>query len=377
MLCDYAGPGDHLRYQKKEVSRPVVVWNCTKRCNLRCVHCYASANDQKQSGEIDTQGGEAIINDLADFGVPVLLFSGGEPLMRPDIFHLADYAKQKGLRVALSTNGTLVTKDVAERLKGIGFSEVGISLDGIGAKNDKFRGKIGAYDSALEGIRNSIASGLRVSLRLTITRMNYEEILAILDLVEKEGINRVCIYHLAYSGRGSNLVKEDISHAQTREVVDLICDRTVDMHNRGLKKEILTVSSHVDGVYLYLKEKKKDPVKAQGILELLKINGGNNSGIKIGCIDNLGNVHPDQFWWHYSLGNVTQRKFSDIWTDTSEPLLRGLRDRKPLLKGRCHDCQYLDICNGNLRVRAEAVYDDVWAEDPSCYLTNAEIGVRA
>ena len=157
--------------------------------------------------------------------------------------------------------------------------------------------------------------------------------------------------------------------------MDLICDRTVDMHRRGLKKEILTVSSHVDGVYLYLKEKQKDPVKAQGILDLLKINGGNNSGIKIGCIDNLGNVHPDQFWWHYSLGNVTQRKFSDIWTDTSEPLLKGLRDRKPLLKGRCHDCKHLDICNGNLRVRAEAVYDRRLAEDPSCYLTNAEIGV--
>ena len=159
----------------------MVVWNCTRRCNLRCVHCYASANDLQQTGEIDTQGGEAIINDLADFGVPVILFSGGEPLMRPDIYHLADYAKGKGLRVALSTNGTLVTKEVAERLKGIGFSEVGISLDGIGAKNDRFRGKVGAYDSALEGIRNSIASGLRVSLRLTITRMNYKEIPAILE----------------------------------------------------------------------------------------------------------------------------------------------------------------------------------------------------
>jgi radical SAM protein with 4Fe4S-binding SPASM domain len=377
LLCDYAGPGDHLRYQKKESPRPVVVWNCTKRCNLRCVHCYASANDKEQSGEIDTAGGEALINDLAEFGAPVILFSGGEPLMRPDIYHLADYAKGKGLRVALSTNGTLVTKEVAERLKGIGFSEVGISLDGIGDKNDKFRGKVGAYDSALEGIRNSLASGLRVSLRLTITRMNYKEIPAILDVVEQEGINRVCIYHLAYSGRGSNLMKEDISHAQTREVVDLICDRTVDMHKKGLKKEILTVSSHVDGVYLYLKEKKKDPAKAQGILDLLKINGGNNSGIKIGCVDNLGNVHPDQFWWHYSLGNIKQRKFSEIWSDTSEPLLRGLRDRKSLLKGRCHDCEHLDICNGNLRVRAEAVYDDVWAEDPSCYLTNEEIGVKA
>ncbi len=377
LLCDYSGPGDHLRYEKKEAPRPVVVWNCTKRCNLRCIHCYANANDQKPAGEIDTEGGEALIRDLAEFGVPVILFSGGEPLLREDIFHLAEYARQKGIRVALSTNGTLVSKEIAERLKGIGFAEVGISLDGIGAKNDKFRGKTGAYQAALEGIRNSIASGLRVSLRLTITRLNYQEIPAIFDLVEKEGINRVCIYHLAYSGRGNKLVKEDIDHAQTRSVVDLICDRTVDLHQRGMKKEILTVSSHVDGVYLYLKQKKQNPGQAKAILELLKINGGNNSGIKIGAIDNLGNVHPDQFWWHYSLGNITRRKFGDIWMDTSEPLLRGLRNRRDLLKGRCHNCRYLDICNGNLRVRAEAVYDDVWAEDPSCYLTDEEIGVSS
>ncbi len=377
LLCDYSGPGDHLRYEKKEAPRPVVVWNCTKKCNLRCIHCYANANDQKPAGEIDTEGGKAVINDLAEFGVPVILFSGGEPLLRTDLFELAEYARGKGLRVALSTNGTLVSREVAERLKGIGFAEVGISLDGIGAQNDKFRGQPGAYQAALEGIRNSIAAGLRVSVRLTITRLNYQEIPAIFDLVEKEGINRVCIYHLAYSGRGSHMVKEDINHEQTRAVVDLICDRTVDFHRRGLKKEILTVSSHVDGVYLYLKKKKENPAQADAILKLLKINGGNNSGIKIGAIDNLGNVHPDQFWWHHSLGNVTQRKFGDIWMDLSDPLLHGLRDRRGLLKGRCHDCQYLDICNGNLRVRAEAVYSDVWAEDPSCYLTNEEIGVPA
>jgi len=373
LLCDEVGPGDHLRYEKKEAPKPVVVWNCTRQCNLNCIHCYARANNQRSPDEMDTAAGEAFIRDLADFGIPVLLFSGGEPLLRKDFFPLADLAKGLGLRVALSTNGTLITEKMADNIKNTGFAEVGISLDGIGVNNDYFRGYDGAFKSALEGIRNCATLGLRVSLRLTITRANYQDIPAIFQLVEDEGVNRVCFYHLAYSGRGSSLKAEDISHDQTREVVDLIHDRTLDFHNRGFKKEILTVSNHADGVYLYLKLKEKDPERAEKVLSLLRINGGNNSGIKIGSVDDCGNVHPDQFWWHYSLGNVRGRKFADIWHNTNELLLEGLKNRRNLLKGRCGRCQYVDICNGNLRVRAEAVYDDVWAQDPACYLTEQEI----
>ncbi|MCX6002897.1 MAG: radical SAM protein [Chloroflexi bacterium] len=381
LLCDTTSPGDSLRYREKplnqtqELSRPVVVWNCTRQCNLSCVHCYASAGTHKSPGEMDTAAGKTFIHDLAEFGVPVVLFSGGEPLLRKDFFELADYARRQGLRIALSTNGTLITKGVAEHIKDIGFAEVGISLDGIGPNNDYLRGQKGAYQAALNGIRNCVTLGLRVSLRLTITRFNYLEIPAILRLTEDEGIDRVCFYHLAYSGRGSSLQKEDIDHSQTRSVVDLICERTLDMYQRGLHKEILTVGNHADGVYLYLRAQKQDPQRASKILGLLKMNGGNNSGIRIGSVDDQGNVHPDQFWWHYRLGNVQERKFGDIWADTSEPLLQGLRNRKKLLRGRCAGCQYLDVCNGNLRVRAEAVFGDVWADDPACYLSDEEIGL--
>ena len=375
LLCDAVGPGDHLRYEVKAVPRPVVVWNCTKQCNLSCVHCYASAIRSKSAGEMDTAAGEAFIRDLAAFNVPVILFSGGEPLMRSDLFDLAMLAREQGIRVALSTNGTLISKETSRRIKDIGFAEVGISLDGIGDNNDKFRGHKGAFDDALTGIRNCVAEGLRVSLRLTITRRNYQEIPAIFNLVEEEGINRVCLYHLAYSGRGGSLKDEDISHSQTRDVIDMICERTLDFYRRGLHKEILTVGNHADGVYLYLKQREKDKARAGNILDLLRLNGGNNSGVKIGAVDDKGNVHPDQFWWHYSLGNVRERKFADIWTDTSEPLLGGLKDRKNMLKGRCARCQYVDLCNGNLRVRAEAVFGDVWMEDPACYLTDEEIGI--
>ncbi len=375
LLCDAAGPGDHLRYEKKAVPRPVVVWNCTRQCNLHCIHCYATATNHREPGEMDTKAGKAFIRDLAEFGVPVILFSGGEPLLREDLFELADYAREKGIRVALSTNGTLITPEMAGKIGKVGFAEVGISLDGIGPNNDRFRGKNGAYQAALTGIRNCVALGLRVSLRLTMTGFNYEEIPAILRLTETEKIDRICFYHLAYSGRGGSLREQDITHAQTRATVDTICEHTLDMYRRGLRKEILTVSNHADGVYLYLRVLRENPERANQVLDLLRVNGGNNSGIRISAVDGQGNVHPDQFWWHYSLGNVRQRKFGDIWLDTAEPLLVGLRDRRKRLKGRCARCHYLDMCNGNLRVRAEAAYGDVWAEDPACYLSDSEIGL--
>ncbi len=381
LLCDNIGPGDHLRYGSQEkgspsrdVPRPIVVWNCTRRCNLRCIHCYANAESQKIPGEMDTEEGKAFIHDLADFGVPVILFSGGEPLVREDIFELASFAREQGIRLVLSTNGTLITEQVAEKIKSVGFAEVGISLDGIGASNDRFRGKRGAYEAALQGIRNCIALGQRVSLRLTITRSNRREIPAIFDLAERENIDRICFYHLVYVGRADGIRTEELGHSETRAVVDLICERTVDLYKRGLKKEVLTVDNHADGVYLYLKLREEDPQRADKVLTLLRISGGNNSGIRIGAVDDLGDVHPDQFWWHYSLGNVRRRKFGDIWMDESEPLLKGLRDRKGRLKGRCARCRYLALCNGNLRVRAEAVFGDVWAEDPACYLTDEELG---
>lgn len=382
LLCNAIGPGDHLRYgssetgdSPKKLPRPIVVWNCTRRCNLNCIHCYASADIHGLAGQMNTGEGKAFIRDIADFGVPVLLFSGGEPLLRDDIFDLAAFAVEQGIRPVLSTNGTLITESIASRIKAIGFGEVGISLDGVGEKNDLFRGQDGAYEAALQGIRRCIDAGQKVSLRFTITRSNYEEIPNIFNLAEREGIPRVCFYHLAYTGRAEDMKKEDLDHAGTRTVVDTICEHTLDLYRRGYEKEILTVGNHADGVYLYLKLKEQDPQHADRVLDLLSINGGNNTGIRIGAVDDLGNVHPDQFWWHYSFGNVQDRKFGEIWLDTSDSMMHGLKNRKPLLKGRCSHCRYLKLCNGNHRVRAQAVYNDVWAEDPACYLTDEEIGL--
>ncbi|MCM8800862.1 MAG: radical SAM protein [Candidatus Omnitrophica bacterium] len=372
LLYGISSFGDRLRYKKKKNLRPVVVWNITRRCNLNCVHCYSDSFNKKYPGELKTKEAENLIKDLADFGVPVILFSGGEPILRKDIFKLASLAKKFGIYTVLSTNGTLIDKEMAKDIKE-NFDYVGISLDGIGENNDRFRGKKGAYNLALLGIRNLKRLGQKIGLRFTITKRNYLELPKIFDLVEREDINRVCFYHLVYSGRGSNMFKDDLTHIQMRECIDNIFDWVNSLYRRKIKKEVLTVDNHADGVYLYLKLKRKDPKKAERVLKLLRYNGGNNSGIGIACIDNLGFVYADQFLKNYSFGNVLKRRFEDIWLDKGNPFLKRLRERKIYLKGRCKICKFLDICNGNFRARALAVYKDIWEEDPACYLCTREI----
>lgn len=387
LYCGAVEAADPLRYGRESAKlpshllqfsadkKPVVVWNCGRRCNLRCVHCYAHSRDVEYAGELTTEEGKALIDDLAQFGAPVILFSGGEPLMRPDLPELAQYAKDQGMRAVISTNGTLIDRDTAKILKKIGLSYVGVSLDGMRETNDRFRGVRGAFDAALEGIRNCRREGIKVGLRFTINKRNVSDVDAIFDLLAEEDIPRVCFYHLVYSGRGSKLMDEDLSHEETRRAVDLIMDRTRQLFDQGMPKEVLTVDNHADGPYVYLRLLKEDPVRAVEVLQLLGYNEGNSSGNGIGCVSWDGEVYADQFWRHYSFGNVRERPFSGIWTDVTEPLMARLKDKKPWVKGRCAKCRWLSICGGNFRVRAEAATGDLWAPDPACYLSDEEIGL--
>jgi 12,18-didecarboxysiroheme deacetylase len=385
LYCGTVEPSDALRYgrqssrlpshllQFSEDKRPVVVWNITRACNLRCVHCYAHATEGSSGDELSTAEGCRMIDDMAAYGVPVLLFSGGEPMVRKDLPELAAYAVQKGMRAVISTNGTLIDRKKAQNLKRIGLSYVGISLDGLEPVNDLFRGVKGAFAKALDGIRNCQDAGIKVGLRFTMNKRNVDEIGGIFDLLEEMEIPRVCFYHLVYAGRGSALLADDLSHAQTRAAVDLIIDRTRQLHAQGKPKEVLTVDNHADGPYLYLRLKQENPQRADEVLELLKMNEGNSSGRGIGCVSWDGQVHADQFWRHHSFGNVRQRPFSQIWTEPEDPLLLQLKDKKKYVQGRCASCRWLEVCGGNFRVRAEAVSGNVWGPDPACYLTDEEI----
>lgn len=382
LYCGEEQPADGLRYghghgapKSAAERRPIVVWNVTRTCNLRCVHCYSDSYAQKYPGELTHDEAKRVIDDLVAFKVPAVLFSGGEPLARPDLLELMEYAATSGLRVTLSTNGTLIDESTAQWLREIGLTYVGVSFDGIGETNDLFRGKKGAFDAALHGMRNCRAVGQKVGLRLTLTRRNCMDLHDIFNFIEAEGIQRACFYHLVYSGRGN--AKDELSAAEIRQAMDIILERTMAFHKRGLKKEILTVDNHADNVYIHLKLRERDPERAAEVYQWMKWNGGgaNSSGIGIANIDTQGNVHPDQFWQSATLGNVKQRPFSEIWSDNSIPLLAGLRNRLPLLKGRCGQCHFKEICGGSFRVRAAQVYGDPWASDPACYLTDKEIGL--
>ncbi len=394
LYCETENEGDAIRYghQSKKMAamphahtvpktsqerKPVTAWNITRTCNLKCIHCYTDSEAKDYPGELTTKEGKKLIEELAEFGIPALLFSGGEPLIRPDLFELVAHAKKQNLRCTLSTNGVLINKEVAKKIKESGFVYVGISLDGIGEINDKFRGKEGAFKKAMEGFQNCVELGQRVGLRLTLTRHNYENLNEIFDFIEKENIQRACFYHLVYAGRGTDMANEDLTHEESRDAMDIIIERTADFHKRGLHKDILTVDNHVDGIYLYLKLLKDKPERAAEVLKMLEWNGGGrySSGVSFGDIDFFGNVHADQFWQDYSFGNVKERKFGDIWLDESDPIMKGLKNRLDHLKGRCSVCKWLNACGGSMRVRANVIFDDPSAPDPACYLTDEEIGL--
>ena len=380
LYCGTEQPADYLRYghgdgapKSASERKPIVVWNVTRTCNLRCVHCYSDSFAQRYPGELTTDQAKGVIDDLVAFGVSALLFSGGEPLVRPDLLELMAYATSKGLRVTLSTNGTLIDEDMAAKLKAIRLMYVGISLDGIGETNDLFRGKKGAFDAAVRGIHACQVAGQKVGLRLTLTRRNCMDLHDIFNFIEAEAIQRACFYHLVYSGRGNRT--DELTNAEIRRAMETILERALVFHQKGVRREILTVDNHVDNAYIYLKLGERQPGRAAQVYEWMKWNGGgaNSSGIGIANIDTQGNVHPDQFWQSATLGNVKERPFSAIWSDNSIPLLAGLRNRLPLLKGRCATCRFKEICGGSFRVRAFQVHGDPWASDPACYLSEEEI----
>jgi 12,18-didecarboxysiroheme deacetylase len=385
LYCGTVEPSDALRYGRRARDlpshllqfsadkKPVTVWNCTKACNLKCIHCYAHADGGCAPDELSFEEGKALIDDLVAFGSPVVLFSGGEPLCRKDMPDLAEYAVSKGMRAVISTNGTLITDNVAQRLKAIGLSYVGVSLDGLREVNDKFRGVDGAFDKALKGIRACKRAGIKVGLRYTITKHNVQDLPGIFDLLEAEDIPRVCFYHLVYTGRGEEIAAADLSHEEARRTVDFIIDRTADLHARGLPEEVLTVDNHCDGPYLYLRLLKEGRTEdAARVMELLKMNGGNSTGHGIGCVSWDGTVYPDQFLRHHPQGNVRERPFSEIWTDPANKFLMQLKNKPAHVTGKCRTCRFLDVCGGNFRARGQST-GELWGVDPACYLSADEI----
>ncbi len=354
-------------------SGPVVIWNLIRRCNLTCAHCYSTSTDKDFAGELTTAEVKAVMADLRAYGVPVLILSGGEPLMRPDLFELAHHAKSLGFYLALSTNGTLIDEALVAPIAAVGFDYLGISLDGLALTHDVFRRRQGAFDASLQALRLCRDAGLKVGMRFTLARDNARDLPALLDLMAEEGIHKFYLSHLNYAGRGNKNKDKDALVGMTREAMDLLIATGWSRLHRGEPVELVTGNNDADGVYLLHWARRELPELAEDLRRVLVNWGGNASGVNIANIDNLGQVHPDSFWWNYPLGNVRDRPFSAIWEDRTDPLMAGLNQRPRPVTGRCATCAHLDICNGNTRTRAYQVAGDMWGEDPGCYLDDAEI----
>ncbi len=357
----------------RKPSAPVVIWNLIRRCNLTCKHCYTTSADIDFPGELTTPEIYKVMDELKAFKVPVLILSGGEPLLHPDIFDISRRAKALGFYVALSSNGTLITQDNIARIAEINYQYVGVSLDGIGDTHDKFRQKQGSFTDSLRGIGLCRDHGIKAGIRFTLTQDNVDDFPAMLKLMDDEDIDKFYLSHLNYGGRGNKNRKDDAGFIMTRDVMDQLFEQCLQWEQQGIDREIVTGNNDADAVYFLHWVKKNYPERAEHLHAKLQQWGGNASGVNVANIDNLGNVHPDTFWWHYNLGNVKQRAFSDIWQDTTDPLMAGLKQIPRPLQGRCATCDYQHICNGNTRVRAQQVFDNPWAEDPGCYLDQDEI----
>jgi len=361
---------------KRAAPGPVVIWNLVRRCNLACQHCYSISADIDFPGELTTAEVFRTMDDLRSFGVPVLILSGGEPLLRPDIWDIAHRAKATGFYVGLSTNGTLIDSAMLPKIVAVGFDYVGISLDGIEATHDRFRRKAGAFAASLAGVRLCRDAGIKVGLRFTLTQDNAHDLSGLLDLMERERVDKFYLSHLNYGGRGNINRKTDAMFRTTRDAMDLVFDTAWRHVEAGRPREFVTGNNDADAVYLLHWVRARFPEREAHLRAKLAQWGGNSSGVNIANIDNLGVVHPDTFWWNYSLGNVRERPFSAIWQDTSDPLLAGMKASPRAVKGRCGACAYFDVCGGNTRVRAYQLTGDAWAEDPGCYLDDDELGIE-
>jgi len=373
LYCSHPGQSDHLRYSASDSSGPVVVYNCTPKCNLKCIHCYNAAEQSSTDRQLTTEEAKRLLQQLAEVNCPVLLLSGGEPLLRPDIFELLGEAKRIGLRTALSSNGTLIDAGTAEKIADSGVSYVGISIDGPESFHDKFRKVPGCFKAALGGIKNCRDAGLRTGLRFTITKENVRHVPFVFELAAELNIRRICFYHLVRVGR-AELTKPPTSR-QTRQALDTIVEKTADAVNAGAIDEVLTVGNHADGPYLLMKMQKENNPNLEAAKELLLINGGNRIGEKIAAVDYSGNVYPDQFWSNYQLGNIKEKSFRNIWQNPTERVLKKLRNKTEFADQKCKKCRWFDYCKGNFRFLAANPAENNWLLEPACCLTEEEISV--
>ncbi|HAL44564.1 MAG: hypothetical protein A2Y12_02655 [Planctomycetes bacterium GWF2_42_9] len=358
LYCGIENSSDRFRYQADRPMGAIAVYNCTNKCGQKCLHCYSRAGDIP--GELDTNQAKRLLDNLAEIKCGVVLFSGGEPMERADIFELLKYTNHIGLRTAISSNGNLITASMAKKIADAGVSYVGISIDGMRETHDKFRGIAGSFDGAISGIKACKDIGVKAGIRFTMTNRNFNQINEIFSIAEELGIARVCFYHLISAGRA---VDNDLkcSEEQVRSALNDILTNAKQFSSKGVT-EVLTVGNHADGAFILNRLRQEGSDLYEKTYDLLQKFGGNKIGTKIFAVDAEGNVHPDQFWRDFTMGNIVRQnlreilgKYFDIFNDKMKFLEEGVK---------CKECKWLKICGTNMRNGKL---------EPECYLDDEEI----
>jgi radical SAM protein with 4Fe4S-binding SPASM domain len=363
-------PSRYLAFSQRR--RPVVFWNLTDRCNLACTHCYSrSGPDRDTKNELSTAEALALIDDFSEMGVPLILFSGGEPLLREDIWELARHAHAKGIKMALSTNGTLITADIAGKIKECGIAYAGISLDGAtAATHDRFRNVEGAFERSVAAFFRCREAGVRCGVRITLTRENCGELGGLIDLAQKIGASRFCLYWLVPTGRGMDAYHRlQLGPDAVTDALRLLYRRAKEMDAETM--EFLTVDAPQDGIHLLASmERDRSPDLTDARTLIASSKGGCSAGDRVANIDPQGNVYPCQFARspEFLVGNVRKQPFSKLWDDATNPVLARFRERPLTLTGSCGRCRHRELCGGGCRVRAFAASGDFSADDPFCYV---------
>ncbi|MBA7604373.1 Anaerobic sulfatase-maturating enzyme [subsurface metagenome] len=373
LYCGLAGKSDDLRFGQHKSFGPVVAFNCTNRCNLNCLHCYSSSTTDRSNDELSTAEAKQLLSGLAEVNCPVVLFTGGEPLLRDDLFELLAEARRLGLQTVISSNGTLIDSATADKLAEVGVNYVGISIDGDQEFHDQFRQVRGSFKAALEGIESCKKAGIKTGLRFTITKSNAGQIPFVFELAASTDVQRICFYHLIRTGRAKKLNNQILVPQRTRQAVETIIEKTSECAQKNIIDEVLTVGNHADGPFLLLKMLRENNGNCKTARKLLLANGGNKTGEKIGCVSWDGNVYPDQFWRNYSLGSIKDKTFKTIWGNPDEPVLNKLRNKGKFAEKRCLGCKWFELCKGNFRFLGAESDDKHWLNEPSCYLTDQEI----
>jgi len=346
----------------------IAIWNFTNRCNLSCLHCYSKST----LDEVDTLTTEQIKKTILEMkanGVKFIIFSGGEPLTRKDLFEIAEFCKEHGIITYLSSNGLYFTKSNIQKITDT-FNYVGVSIDGDEATHDYFRGLKGAFKETLKAVLLANETGAKVGIRFTMTKDTIGSLEYIFDLAEKHNIPKIYVSHLVYSGRGLDNLKMDLDKEERRKAVEFILDKAFQYYETGRDIEIVTGNMEMDAVMFLNKFAQKYPELKEKMRKRLVTWGGNSAGRKLLNINAEGEVRPDPFF-PLIVGNIIHQDFSEIWQKGE--LLDQLRIHpRKQISGICKDCKQIDICNGGSRARAYAISGDLWAEDPSCYLTKEE-----